>query len=206
MRKMKRTISMILCLAMLFVAMPIPSLAEGEEAPAPAEVQAPEEDQEQAGPKATTQPTPQAIEQTDLQGIEQAGSQAAERIELQATDPVDANRQAGEENPTDPNGNGVPAVKSNKTATRLNSRNETEITLTFPGKQDKLASDVVFVLDKSGASAQADIYNQAKTFLAEVKTKAKEKGIPVKVGVVLFNASAISSKSSRNSQRDTTTF
>ncbi len=187
MRKMKRTISWILCLAMLFVAMPIPSMAEGEEAPAPAEVQAQEEDQEQAGPKATTQPTPQAIEQTDLQGTEQAGSQTAEQGETTAMDPVHANRQVGEGNPTEPNANAAPGEKSDKTATRLNAQNETEITLTFPGKQDVLASDVVFVLDKSGASAQEEIFNLAKQFLAEVKKKAKEKDIPVKVGVVLFN-------------------
>lgn len=187
MRKMKRTISWILCLAMLFVAMPISSMAEGEEAPAPAEVQAQEEDQEQAGPKATTQPTPQAIEQTDLQGTEQAGSQATEQGETTAMDPVHANRQVGEGNPTEPNANAAPGEKSDKTATRLNAQNETEITLTFPGKQDVLASDVVFVLDKSGASAQEDIYNQAKTFLKAIKENAGAKGIPVKVGVVLFN-------------------
>lgn len=187
MRKMKRTIAWILCLAMLFVAMPIPSMAEGEEAPAPAEVQAQEEDQEQAGPKTTTQPTPQAIEQTDLQGTEQAGSQATEQGETTATDPVYANRQVGEGNPTEPNANAAPGEKSDKTATRLNAQNETEITLTFPGKQDGLASDVVFVLDKSGASAQEDIFNKAKTFLDEINTNAAKKGIPVKVGVVLFN-------------------
>ena len=171
MRKMKRTISWILCLAMLFVAMPIPSMAEGEEAPAPEEVQASEGLQDQAAPQVTDQTEPTATEQS----------------EPTATDPIDANRQAGEENPTDPNGNGAPAEKSNKTATPLNGQNETEITLTFPGKQDILGSDVVFVLDKSGASAQADIFNLAKQFLAEVKKKAEEKGIPVKVGVVLFN-------------------
>lgn len=195
MRKMKRTISWILCLAMLFVAMPIPSMAEGEEAPAPEEVQASEGLQDQAVPQvtdqieptATEQATPQATEQTAPQATERTEPTAMEQSEPQATDPVDANRQAGEENPTDPNGNGAPAEKSNKTATRLNSRNETEITLTFPGKQDILGSDVVFVLDKSGASAQADIFNLAKQFLAEVKKKAEEKGIPVKVGVVLFN-------------------
>lgn len=45
----------------------------------------------------------------------------------------------------------------------------------------------MFVLDKSGASAQKDIYNQAKSFLEEVKTKAQADGLDIKVGVVLFN-------------------
>ena len=46
---------------------------------------------------------------------------------------------------------------------------------------------MVFVLDKSGASAEKDIFKQAKEFLEEIKTNAAEKGIPVNVGVVLFN-------------------
>lgn len=45
----------------------------------------------------------------------------------------------------------------------------------------------MFVLDKSGASAQKDIYNLAKSFLEEVKTKAQADGLDIKVGVVLFN-------------------
>lgn len=45
----------------------------------------------------------------------------------------------------------------------------------------------MFVLDKSGASAQMDIYNQAKDFLGQISRKAKEDGLDIKVGVVLFN-------------------
>lgn len=74
-----------------------------------------------------------------------------------------------------------------KTAEELDENNESKVTLTFPGKQDVLASDVVFVLDKSGASAQEDIFNQAKTFLENVKNTAQTKGLNIKVGVVLFN-------------------
>lgn len=44
-----------------------------------------------------------------------------------------------------------------------------------------------FVLDKSGASAQEDIYNQAKAFLEKVKEKAQTDGLDIKVGVVLFD-------------------
>ncbi|MGN8980680.1 vWA domain-containing protein [Collinsella sp. HCP28S3_E6] len=43
------------------------------------------------------------------------------------------------------------------------------------------------MLDKSGASAQMDIYNQAKDFLGQISQKAKADGLDIKVGVVLFN-------------------
>lgn len=45
----------------------------------------------------------------------------------------------------------------------------------------------MFVLDKSGASAQTDIYKQAKEFLEQISQKAKTDGLDIKVGVVLFN-------------------
>lgn len=189
MRKMKRTISMILCLAMLFVAMPIPSLAEGEEAPAPEGLQ------DQAETTATNQTAPQATDQAETtatgqtapQATDQTAPQATGQAETTAADPVDANSQAGEDDEAEPNANATSGEKSNKTATPLNAQNETEITLTFPGKRDILGSDVVFVLDKSGASAKDDIFNLAKQFLDEIKTNAEEKGIPVNVGVVLFS-------------------
>ena len=77
--------------------------------------------------------------------------------------------------------------QNQKTATELDENLETKVTLSFPGKREAEPADVVFVLDKSGASAQKDIYNQAKSFLEEVKTKAQTDGLDIKVGVVLFN-------------------
>lgn len=77
--------------------------------------------------------------------------------------------------------------QNQKTATELDENLETKVTLSFPGKREAEPADVVFVLDKSGASAQKDIYNQAKSFLEEVKTKAQADGLDIKVGVVLFN-------------------
>ena len=80
------------------------------------------------------------------------------------------------------------ALKQNqKTATELDENLETNVSLSFPGKREAEPADVVFVLDKSGASAQKDIYNQAKSFLEEVKTKAQADGLDIKVGVVLFD-------------------
>lgn len=50
-----------------------------------------------------------------------------------------------------------------------------------------LPSDVVFVLDKSGASDEQGIYKQALEFLETIKEQAQQRGLTVKVGVVLFN-------------------
>lgn len=77
--------------------------------------------------------------------------------------------------------------KNTKTATALDSNLETKINLSFPGKQEIEPTDIVFVVDKSGMSAQDDIYNQAKLFLEDVKKQTEEKGLNIKVGVVLFN-------------------
>lgn len=77
--------------------------------------------------------------------------------------------------------------QNTKTATELDENLETNVTLSFPGKREAEPADVVFVLDKSGASAQMDIYNQAKEFLGQISQKAKADGLDIKVGVVLFN-------------------
>lgn len=77
--------------------------------------------------------------------------------------------------------------QNQKTATELDENLETRVTLSFPGKREAEPSDVVFVLDKSGASAQTDIYKQAKEFLEQISQKAKADGLDIKVGVVLFN-------------------
>lgn len=74
-----------------------------------------------------------------------------------------------------------------KTAAALDENLETKVTLSFPGQREAEPADVVFVLDKSGASAQTDIFKQAKAFLEEINQKAKADGLNIKVGVVLFN-------------------
>ena len=88
---------------------------------------------------------------------------------------------AGEVDPT------AALEQNQKTATELDKNLETKVTLSFPGKREAEPSDVVFVLDKSGASAQMDIYKQAKEFLSQISQKAKDDGLDIKVGVVLFN-------------------
>ena len=85
-------------------------------------------------------------------------------------------------------GDSPAALEQNqKVATELDENLETKVTLSFPGKREAEPADVVFVLDKSGASAQKDIFEQAKAFLEEIKAKAQADGLDIKVGVVLFN-------------------
>ncbi len=82
--------------------------------------------------------------------------------------------------------NQEPLEKNNKVATKLDGKLTTNISLSFPGREDVLAQDIVFVLDKSGASDQAGIDAQARQFLADVKQQADEKGLNIKVGIVNF--------------------
>lgn len=77
--------------------------------------------------------------------------------------------------------------QNQKTATELDKNLETKATLSFPGKREAEPSDVVFVLDKSAFSDDKAIYDQAKSFLDEVKAKAEADGLDIKVGVVIFN-------------------
>lgn len=82
--------------------------------------------------------------------------------------------------------NQEPLEKNNKVATKLDGKLTTNISLSFPGREDVLAQDIVFVLDKSGASDQAGIDAQARQFLDDVKKQADEKGLNIKVGIVNF--------------------
>ena len=77
--------------------------------------------------------------------------------------------------------------QNQKMATELDKNLETKVTLSFPGKREAEPSDVVFVLDKSAFSDDKAIYDQAKSFLDEVKAKAEADGLDIKVGVVIFN-------------------
>ena len=80
--------------------------------------------------------------------------------------------------------------KNNKTATKLDGKLTTNISLSFPGKEDVLAQDIVFVLDKSGASDQEGISAQAKGFLEDIKKQASMNGLNIKIGVVSFSGIA----------------
>ena len=78
-------------------------------------------------------------------------------------------------------------VSKSKTATNLDANYVSEVTLSLPSAEEKLASDVVFVLDKSTSAALEDA---ALKMLKDLKAHVKNTGAAVKVGVVIFNKTA----------------
>ncbi|WEG37200.1 vWA domain-containing protein [Amygdalobacter nucleatus] len=69
-------------------------------------------------------------------------------------------------------------------ATQLDKNDEVQIELKFPGKEDVMASDVVFVIDKSSSGVSVE---KSIEFLNNVRDQVTKKGLKVKVGVVKFN-------------------
>ena len=79
-------------------------------------------------------------------------------------------------------------VSRSKTATALDTNTWTSnVTLSLPSAEEALASDVVFVLDKS---TSAKLEEQALGMLNKLKEQAKSTEAKVKVGVVIFNKEA----------------
>lgn len=82
---------------------------------------------------------------------------------------------------------GLVNVSRSKTATVLDKDYRSTVTLSLPSAEEKLASDVVFVLDKS---TSAELEDKALALLADLKKEVAERGVMVKVGVVIFNQAA----------------
>ena len=79
-------------------------------------------------------------------------------------------------------------VSRSKTATALDTSTWTSnVTLSLPSAEEALASDVVFVLDKS---TSADLEGQALDMLTALKDQVASTKAKVKVGVVIFNKQA----------------
>ena len=79
-------------------------------------------------------------------------------------------------------------VSRSKTATKLDTSTWTSnVTLSLPSAEEKLASDVVFVLDKS---TSAKMEEQALKMLTALKEQTEKTKAKVKVGVVIFNKQA----------------
>ena len=79
-------------------------------------------------------------------------------------------------------------VTRSKTATALDTSTWTSnVTLSLPSAEEKLASDVVFVLDKSTSAEKEE---QALGMLTALKEQTAKTGAKVKVGVVIFNKQA----------------
>ena len=75
-------------------------------------------------------------------------------------------------------------ISKSKTATNLDSNYESKVTLSLPSAEEKLDSDIVFVLDKS---TSVQLENQALEMLNTLKGQADKTGAKIKVGVVIFN-------------------
>lgn len=78
-------------------------------------------------------------------------------------------------------------VSRSKTATVLDKDYRSTVTLSLPSAEERLASDVVFVLDKS---TSAELEDKALALLADLEEEVRERGVMVKVGVVIFNQAA----------------
>ena len=85
--------------------------------------------------------------------------------------------------PEDPNLPDWEFSKS-KTATNLDGNYKSQVTLSLPAAQETLASDVVFVLDKS---TSATVEEQMISMLNDLNEQAKATGAAINVGVVIFN-------------------
>ncbi len=92
-----------------------------------------------------------------------------------------------EKEPVPPIESGDWDVSKSKTATNLDENFESDVTLSLPSAEAQLASDVVFVLDKSTSAALED---QALEMLKNLQAQIQETNAKVKVGVVIFNKEA----------------
>lgn len=79
------------------------------------------------------------------------------------------------------------AHSKSKTATNLDSKFNSTITLSVPAAEVPIASDVVFVLDKS---TSADVKESILGMLSDLQKSIGNSGATVKVGVVVFNKEA----------------
>ena len=94
----------------------------------------------------------------------------------------------------DPTAEVFPAAPGNrsksKTATQLDTSTWTStVTLSLPSAEEKLASDVVFVMDDS-TSANSNARKEALKLLTDLKSSEKESGATINVCVVQFNRKA----------------
>ena len=83
-------------------------------------------------------------------------------------------------------------VSRSKTATALDSSDQSTVTLSLPSAEENLASDVVFVLDGS-SSADDSVVNESLRLLTELKEAISDSDASVKVCVVKFKRQAFKS-------------
>ena len=83
-------------------------------------------------------------------------------------------------------------ISRSKVATTLNKNNESTVTLSLPSAEEKLNSDVVFVLDGS-SSADTAVVQDSLRLLNALKTATENSGAAVNVCVVKFKRQAFKS-------------
>ena len=83
-------------------------------------------------------------------------------------------------------------VSKSKTATNLDSNYESKVTLSLPSAEEKLESDIVFVMDGS-SSAETEVVKESLSLLEELKQAAGENGAAVNVCIVKFKRQAFKS-------------
>ncbi len=79
-------------------------------------------------------------------------------------------------------------VSRSKTATELDSNNESTVTLSLPSAEEQLTSDVVFVLDKS--SCKKETAENAAVLLKDLYDQVANHGAKINVGVIVFGGDA----------------
>lgn len=104
--------------------------------------------------------------------------------EIVGNDTVTVTFTNTEKEPVPPIEGGDWDVSKSKTATNLDENFESDVTLSLPSAETQLASDVVFVLDKS---TSAELEDQALKMLKNLQAQIQETGAKVNVGVVIFN-------------------
>lgn len=107
--------------------------------------------------------------------------------EIVGNDTVTVTFTNTEKEPVPPIESGDWDVSKSKTATNLDENFESDVTLSLPSAEAQLASDVVFVLDKS---TSAELEDQALEMLKNLQAQIQETGAKVNVGVVIFNKEA----------------
>lgn len=75
-------------------------------------------------------------------------------------------------------------ISKSKSATELDENFESKVTLSLPSAEEELASDVVFVIDKSTSSTQL---NGISDTIEALWTQVQGTDAKVKVGIVVFN-------------------
>lgn len=104
--------------------------------------------------------------------------------EIVGNDTVTVTFTNTEKEPVPPIESGDWDVSKSKTATNLDENFESDVTLSLPSAEAQLASDVVFVLDKS---TSAELEDQALKMLKNLQAQIQETGAKVNVGIVIFN-------------------